>query len=395
MLSRCLQFNLTRLGVGPLSEHLAKVLDAEGVAYERPALAQIAQAAAGSVRDALSLLDQAIAHGGGRIETVEVARMLGTIDQDRVLKLLEILFEGDARALIAASRELATYAPDYAQVLGELLALLRRMAVAQALDEAAAEVESDERVRALAARVPGDECQLYYQIALLGRRDLPHAPDPESGFEMVLLRMLAFRPASPSALNLAAPVQRPGVREAGTAAQRTAPTVAAPTVVGPGRAADAVAPLDVPPSDLTEPPACEPQPAAQVPVATAATTALDWTSTIESLTLGGLPRELARNSALARFDNGVVELVIAPQFERLAQRRHIDTLQGALTAHLGGDIRVDVRIEHAEQLQTPSQQRGAEAEQRQRDAEASIANDPHVRVLRETFDATIEDVSAR
>ena len=396
ILSRCLQFNLTRLGVGPLSEHLAKVLDAEGVAYESPALVQIAQAAAGSVRDALSLLDQAIAHGGGRIETVEVARMLGTIDQDRVLKLLEILFEGDARALIAASRELATYAPDYAQVLGELLALLRRMAVAQALDDLAAEVESDARVRALAARIPGDECQLYYQIALLGRRDLPYAPDPESGFEMVLLRMLAFRPASPGTASLTAPVARPAAADVAGAAPRAQPAVEASVQharpVAP--VAPAIAPA-APPSDMVQAAVPEPLQAKPTPVATAAATALDWTLTSESLGLAGLPRELARNSALARFDGRVVELVIAPQFERLAQRRHIETLQSALSEHLGRDIRVDVRIEHDEQLQTPSQQRGAEAEQRQRDAEASIANDPHVRMLRDTFDATIEDVSAR
>ncbi|MEX2480967.1 MAG: DNA polymerase III subunit gamma/tau [Gammaproteobacteria bacterium] len=390
ILSRCLQFNLTRLSVAQLSAHLAKVLEAEKVAYEAPALAQLAQAAAGSVRDALSLLDQAIAHGGGRIDTAEVARMLGTIDQDRVLALLEILVEGDAQALITSARELAEYAPDYAQVLGEMLTLLRRTAVAQVLGEDAAEVEDDPRVAALAARMAADECQLYYQIALLGRRDLQYAPEPESGFEMVLLRMLAFRPASaPAAVGgsrsrvtvPAKPAQRP------PAAETAAPTT--PTPPRPVAAEPVPSPADAP----SPPPAATP-PAQGTPVA-GSISAADWAATVAALEVGGLARELARNSALAASDNGRLTLVIAPQFEKLAQRRHLETLEAALSRHLASAVRIEVRVEQVPDLQTPTQQRSAADQQRQREAEESIAGDPHVRVLRETFDATIEDVSAR
>ncbi len=420
ILSRCLQFNLTRLSVAQLAEHLAKVLDAEQVPFEPAALTLVAQAAAGSVRDALSLLDQAIAHGAGRVDTGEVAMMLGTIDQDRVLGLVETLAAGDGRALIERARELGSYVPDYAQVLAEMLSLLRRVAVVQALDDAAAEVESDPRVIALAARIAADECQLYYQIALTGRRDLPYAPDMEAAFEMILLRLLAFRPASP-------PAKAQGAAEmmAATAGQAAAPaasaTTSAPRTAAGGapqtptpkpepapRAAPPAANVpvtDAPPPHTDAPAAASPHDAAAAPggrapatpasATRAAAGAFDWTQTVDELAVVGLARELARNSALVAHSGEAIELAIAPQFEKLAQRRHVETLEGALAAHLGHPVRVSVRVDDAGAGITPTQQRNAEAAERQREAEATIDGDPHVRALRDTFDAVVEDVSAR
>ncbi|MCB1749862.1 MAG: DNA polymerase III subunit gamma/tau [Gammaproteobacteria bacterium] len=394
ILSRCLQFNLTRLSVAQLAEHLARVLGAEGVEHETAALELVAQAAGGSVRDALSLLDQAIAHGDGRIVTAEVAQMLGTIDQGRVLGLVDTLAGGDGRALIGCARELADYAPDYAQVLAEMLSLLRRIAVVHALGEAAGEVESDPRVLELAARVAADECQLFYQIALNGRRDLQYAPEPESGFEMVLLRMLAFRPATPPAVPAGAP-----------AAPRTAPLTtgtpaAAPPAAPVPRASTAppAAPVVAEPvtaEPLAEAAAEDVSTTSAAPLAPAAVVPLDWAVTVDELALVGLARELARNSALAAYDGRVLGLVIAPQFEKLAQRRHVDNLQTALAEHLGQAVRVEVRVEAGAGLQTPTEQRSAEQAERQRQAESTIDADPNVQALRATFDATVEDVSAR
>ncbi|MGE0483784.1 MAG: DNA polymerase III subunit gamma/tau [Gammaproteobacteria bacterium] len=391
ILSRCLQFNLTRLSVAQLAEHLGRVLDAEGVEYDQPALALVAQAAGGSVRDSLSLLDQAIAHGGGRIVTAEVAQMLGTIDQGRVLGLVETVAAGEGRAVIECARELAEYAPDYVQVLAEMLSLLRRIAVVHALADAAAEVESDPRVIELATRVAADECQLFYQIALNGRRDLQYAPEPESGFEMVLLRMLAFRPAAP-----------PPVAAAPQATPRAAPASAPPTTSAAVDSARATMPAEAvvaTAASLPMAPAADEGAADDVASAAAAPrgapVSLDWARTVDDLALVGLARELARNSALAGYDGRALELVIAPQFEKLAQRRHVDNLQTALAEHLGHAVRIEVRVDAGGELQTPSQQRSAEQAERQRQAELTIDGDPHVQALRATFDATIEDVSAR
>ncbi|MEQ8663393.1 MAG: DNA polymerase III subunit gamma/tau, partial [Gammaproteobacteria bacterium] len=435
ILSRCLQFNLTRLSVAQLAEHLARVLAAEAVPFEPAALTLVAQAAAGSVRDALSLLDQAIAHGGGRIDTAEVATMLGTIDQDRVLALLEILADGDGRVLIERARELAAYVPDYGLVLAEVLSLLRRVAVVHALADAATEVESDARVIALAARIAPDECQLYYQIALTGRRDLQYAPDMEVGFEMTLLRLLAFRPAAPppagqlttggtmtghaaaapvaggraAVCDIAPAAAAPDAPPAGAAERAAPPPQAAmpPEAAAPSHPAppaDAAAPPHAPPRNAAAPDADTPPntatprraaaptgdvqpataaPAQPTPPAVAAHAAahgapatgageplLDWTATVDALAIVGLPRELARNSALVSCAGEVIELAIAPQFDRLAQRRHVETLEGALAAHLGHAVHLNVRVADNGAHQTPTQQRSAEATARQREAEA-------------------------
>ena len=383
ILSRCLQFNLTRLSASQLAAHLEHVLDAENVPYDTAALTLIAQAAAGSVRDALSLLDQAIAHGGGRVDAGEAATMLGTIDQGRILDLAEILAGGNGKALLEEARGLAAFVPDYSQVLAELLSVLRRVAVVHALEGEVGDVESDTRVIELAGRMAADECQLFYQIALQGRRDLEMAPDPETGFEMVLLRMLAFRPAAPPATT-----DRSGARPA-RSVQAPAPAAAA-AVAEPEAVSSAAGETTVAANggDRSE------SVAAPSPTDENDGNA-DWTRLVDVLELAGLARELARNSALAARRDAVFELVIAPQFEKLAQRRHVETLEAALGAQIGTPARVNVTIAERDDLRTPSEQRNDEAAARQQAAEAIIADDPLVKNLQNTFDATIENVSAR
>ncbi|NVK43594.1 MAG: DNA polymerase III subunit gamma/tau [Oceanospirillaceae bacterium] len=196
ILSRCLQFNLKNLIPERIVEHLIFVLGQEHIAFEEPALWQLARSADGSMRDAMSLTDQAIAFGAGRITAVDVQAMLGTIDQRLVYRLVESLAARDPRALLAAVEELARFSPDYASVLGDLISLLHRIAIAQVLPDAADNSLGDrEQVLALAQALSAEDVQLYYQIALMGRRDLPFVPDAREGLEMVLLRMLAFRPA--------------------------------------------------------------------------------------------------------------------------------------------------------------------------------------------------------
>ncbi len=196
ILSRCLQFSLKNMPPERVVEHLTHVLGVENVPFEDDALWLLGRAADGSMRDAMSLTDQAIAFGEGKVLAADVRAMLGTLDHGQVYGVLQALLEGDARALLEAVRHLAEQGPDWAGVLAEVLNVLHRVAIAQALPEAVDNGQGDrDRVLALAQALPAEDVQFYYQMGLIGRRDLPLAPDPRSGFEMVLLRMLAFRPA--------------------------------------------------------------------------------------------------------------------------------------------------------------------------------------------------------
>ena len=196
ILSRCLQFSLKNMPPERVVEHLTHVLGVEQVPFEEDALWLLGRAADGSMRDAMSLTDQAIAFGEGKVLAADVRAMLGTLDHGQVYGVLQALLEGDARGLIEAVRHLAEQGPDWAGVLAEILNVLHRVAIAQALPDAVDNGQGDrDRVLALAQALPAEDVQFYYQMGLIGRRDLPLAPDPRSGFEMVLLRMLAFRPA--------------------------------------------------------------------------------------------------------------------------------------------------------------------------------------------------------
>src|SRR5690606_1528851 len=196
VLSRCLQFSLRRLREDEIAGQFDHILKAEGIEAEPGALTLLAQAADGSLRDGLSLLDQAIAHGGGRLSEAEVRAMLGTIDQDIVLRLLQSLAGGDAAGLYALVEEVAGYVVDYGSVLSDLAVALHRVHVLQLLPTAQAGSQGLDtgRLQALAECLSPEDVQLYYQIVTQDVRDLPLAPSPRIGFEMCLLRMLAFRP---------------------------------------------------------------------------------------------------------------------------------------------------------------------------------------------------------
>ena len=195
ILSRCLQFNLKNMNPERIVQHLKFVLEKELVPFEESALWQLGRSADGSMRDAMSLTDQAIAYGSGKITEAEVRTMLGTIDQAAVYEIVTALASLDGKAVLTAIEHMAEHAPDYASALAEMLSVLHRVAIAQALPEAVDNSHGDrERIMQLAQQLPPEDIQLFYQTALLGRRDLPLAPDPRAGFEMVLLRMLAFKP---------------------------------------------------------------------------------------------------------------------------------------------------------------------------------------------------------
>ncbi len=195
VLSRCLQFNLKRLSVPLIAARLAYILDAEHIAYEPAALQLLAQAADGSMRDGLSLLDQLLAFGNGAARNTEARAMLGTVARDHVERMASALAEANAASLLGAAADLEEFSPDYGQLLDQLASLLERVALLQIVpDYASDEYYSAVLLQRLAERMSPEDVQLYYQTAILGRRDLALAPDPRTGFRMTLIRMLAFRP---------------------------------------------------------------------------------------------------------------------------------------------------------------------------------------------------------
>lgn len=262
ILSRCLQFSLKNMTPERVVEHLTHVLGVENVPFEDDALWLLGRAADGSMRDAMSLTDQAIAFGEGKVLAADVRAMLGTLDHGQVYDVLHALIEGDAKTLLEAVRHLAEQGPDWNGVLSEILNVLHRVAIAQALPEGVDNGHGDrDRVLALAQALPAEDVQFYYQMGLIGRRDLPLAPDPRGGFEMVLLRMLAFRPAD-TADAPRQPLKPVGISQAtvDSAKSVAAAPVAAPVVAAP---AAPVAPVSAPepvpaPVPVPEPVASEP-----------------------------------------------------------------------------------------------------------------------------------------
>lgn len=260
ILSRCLQFNLKNMIPERIVDHLKFVLGEESVSYEEPALWLLARSADGSMRDAMSLTDQAIAFGAGEVNEADVRAMLGTIDTRLVYRMLECLVDQDAQGLLDAVNDLAQFSPDYNTVLGDLISLLHRIAVGQALPSAVDNSMGDkEQVQNLASRMRAEDLQLFYQIALMGRKDLPFVPDSREGLEMILLRMLAFRPAD------SAPTGRPAATQSAPAVAATAPAApqSEPAVSAPAEPQSA--PVTASPAQETPQPAPQPEPQAQQP----------------------------------------------------------------------------------------------------------------------------------
>lgn len=287
ILSRCLQFSLKNMTPERVVEHLTHVLTAENVPFEDDALWLLGRAADGSMRDAMSLTDQAIAFGEGKVLATDVRAMLGTLDHGQVYDVLHSLIQGDAKALLEGVRHLAEQGPDWNGVLSEILNVLHRVAIAQALPDGVDNGHGDrDRVLALAQALPAEDVQFYYQMGLIGRRDLPLAPDPRGGFEMVLLRMLAFRPADTTDAPRQ-PLKPVGISQATVdsansvaAAPEPAPVVAAAVAPAPVPAptpvaAPAPAPAPAPVAPVAAP---EPEPA---PVVAEAVVDLPWNDPVE------------------------------------------------------------------------------------------------------------------
>jgi DNA polymerase-3 subunit gamma/tau len=353
ILSRCLQFNLKLLSVEQIEQQLERILSEEKIDSDVASRHLIALAADGSLRDALSLLDQAIAYGAGSLREAQVRAMLGTIDSIELMSLLGALVKADPGAVLHQVAHMAEHHPDYDAVLVELLSLLQKIAVCQAVPDVGQDLEP--ALCDMAERISREDVQLYYQIGLAGRRDLEYAPDIRSGFEMVLIRMLAFRPASPVAY------------------QQVGPTAgAAPVVQAEKTGAAPSAGIEVPETRDTEQADQD-----------------NWRNIIDEMALVGLVRELAGHCVLKEHSKDRVHLVLSPSKEHLLNTMQKERLLAALQARFGDDIRVVITVEDPD-AETPAERKTREERERQLAAEQAVAEDPALRMLQDMFDATVD-----
>lgn len=452
VLSRCLQFNLKNLTAERIQQHLEHVLQAETIPFEAAALWLLARAADGSMRDALSLTDQAIAFGAGAVNETDVRAMLGTIDQHLVYRIVEQVAAQQPAAVLEAVQSLAEFSPDYHGVLGDIVGLLHRVALAQVVPAAVDNSLGDrDQVLALAQQMRAEEVQLYYQIALMGRKDLPLVPEPREGLEMTLLRMLAFRPAGSQPLvsgsSSAQPeAARPAQSEAGAGAAvqapaagpqagqepavRPQPETSRPPVAGPAM------PEDVPPWDDLPPelagvgdmeakkprpadaeavqPVVEPyrQPSAsnsneqnlppaaasgqrkpEAPVAVAPENE-SWAQLLSTLGLSGMAESLARNLSLEVEEGDRLCFHYMPEQEALLSGDRRERIIEAIRRARGAECRIEF-VQAAQTRETPAQRAERKRAERLAEAVVAIETDATVQTLIEHFGASIEYDSVR
>jgi DNA polymerase-3 subunit gamma/tau len=368
VLSRCLQFNLKRIPLALIAAHLRAILEKEGIGFEPAGLALVAQAADGSMRDGLSLLDQLIAFGGGRAGEAEARAMLGTIARDHVSQLAERLAAGDAAELLRQARSLDEWAPDYAQVLDELASLLTRIALKQVVNDFDGDdLYAPELLERLARAIPPEDVQLYYQTAIVGRRDLALAPDPRTGFEMALLRMIAFRPQAGAGES----------RVAGSPpSSRSAPSGPATTVVAPKPGSSAAAP--VPATAL----------AADAAPRAAQGGAQDWAAIISATELQGAARQLATHCVLVGREGAVVRLALDPRSKFMRTAAVEEKLAQALAKYYGEPVRLEFTAV-LPQAETPAQAGQRVSQEEAESARRAFESDPGVQGFRDRFGATM------
>ena len=372
VLSRCLQFNLKRLPAADIAAQLKRILEEEEVAFDAAGLKLVAQAADGSMRDALSLLDQLIAFGGGRAGEAEARAMLGTISRDHVLRIAQLLAEADGAALVSCARSLEEFAPDYAQVLDELAALLVRVGLRQAVsDYEGDELYAPELLERLARALSPEDVQLFYQTAIIGRRDLPLAPDPRTGFEMTLLRMIAFRPAGEwltSRPGAADPAARAGgsITAAGASPGSAASAAAAGGTSGATGAAGR----------------------GEGAGTTGSSGGDSWAAIVNALELSGAARQLASHCVLVGRQGPVVRLALDARNQPVRTPAQEEKLAQALSRYFGEPVRLEFQVLSAG-AETPALLARRVSEQELAAARRAFDAEPGVQGLRERFGATV------
>ncbi len=376
ILSRCLQFNLKRLPPPLIFEHLVKILKAEVIDFDDAAVHELVHAADGSIRDALSLMDQGIGFGQGRLGLQDIRAMLGTIDRDSIYPLVDALSYGDAGRVLSCVDQLADSAPDYGALLEELISVLHRLALEQAVPGAAVDEWASEAAKTaltkLAAQIVAEDIQLYYQIALIGRRDLPLAPEARAGFEMVLLRMLAFRPDKASQGSHVAERHHDQVKQ-----------------VPPKLQLDQPVPVDNSTRDSSIRPQ---QPSTDqghiLSGSKASNSDADWAAIVAKLALNGMLKQLAVNCLLIDMDDQSIHLRLDEAHAHLGRDTMRQRLEKCLQGYFNRPLKLVLEM-GVPRAETPAAQQERVQATRLQDAQESIKNDEAVLALQDTFDARV------
>ena len=391
VLSRCLQFNLKQMPVPSIVEHLEKILESEQVKSDIGALRILAKAAQGSMRDALSLTDQAIAYAAGPVTESAVRAMLGTLDETYLIQILDALRTGDGGALIAIADEMAARSSSFSLALQDLASLLQKIAVGQTVPSAVLDdwPEATE-VRRLASQFNKEDIQLYYQIAITSRPDLSLAPDEQTGFTMALLRMLAFKPVD------------------GSGSTKSSPSNQTPRAGGGSISAAAKAAANVAGHSVKAAPAPQVAQAQSVPQSAPQATAApktsavtynsedpDWQSWMKALPVRGLLQQLAFQTELQSWNEqgDSVKATVIVGMPQLASKENISRLQEALSNHLGKSV--TILIETGKANHSIAAVEAKIKQEKQEGAEESIANDDFVKTIQAEFGATVVPGSIR
>ncbi len=369
ILSRCLQFNLKHISAEQIEKQIKHILKNEKVEFDDAACRLISKSANGSLRDGLSLLDQAIAYGGGKLEQAQVQTMLGTIDSDELTGLLSDLFSGNAQAVLEKVELLAEHNPDFDLVMNEMLSMFQQIALLQIV------TDENNELSELASQTDKEQVQLFYQIALTGRRDLALAPEPRMGFEMTLIRMLAFQPQE----NL----------PPGTVVKKTAP--AKNDTPSHAKTEKKFTTTSETISEATSTPDVKNVSHESVTdIKTLPTN--DWASMIDELSLTGLVKELAAHCVLKEQGANKIELLLSSEQEHLLNTNQKNRLQEAIKKQFGDTMKLLITVQDAD-TETPAQHRKRLDQEQQLAAENSIAGDPNISALKEVFGATVDNDS--
>jgi DNA polymerase III subunit gamma/tau len=400
ILSRCLQFNLKQMPVPLIVEHLQTVLAAEKVESEIGALRVLAKAAQGSMRDALSLTDQAIAYAAGTVTQASVRNMLGTLDDAYLIQVLDALANKNGAALVAVAQEMGERSMSFSLALQDLASLIQKIASAQVVPESVLDdwPEAAE-IRRLATVFTKEEAQLFYQIAITSRPDLSLAPDEQTGFSMALLRMLAFRPGSAGS----GPSQSAGSVSNGTASN-AASNATKPAAAKPASAAPSAAPASAAaPKSITSAATSAPAPKSTTSAATASATAAtvsssdrpDWHSLMRALPVRGLVQQLAHQTELQDWVDSAqgVKATVITSLPQLASVDSVGRLSEALSVHYGKKVQIEI-VEGAVEKTVAKIDAQVQQEKRQ-NAEERIAADPFVQQLEREFGAKVVSGSVR
>lgn len=374
ILSRCLQFNLTHLTNDQIARQVEMILEQENIEFDSGSTELIARGAAGSMRDALSLLDQAIAYGGGALEESQVRAMMGTIDSADLNGLIQALIDADPEALLNTIQTIALQSPDFDGLLAELLSLLQKIAIIQVLPaDSSNPIKDNPALVDFANAMNKEDAQLYYQIGMMGRKDLYLAPDVKSGFEMVMIRMLAFRPMAGNEVLSKPQTLKPASRPD---AQAATPNVSPDTAIK-NDAARAQVPAAMP----EETPTINPE------------TDNEWKKIIDEMALVGLVKELAGNCVLKSHADNRIELALAPAQEHLLlNQTQKERLEQAIQTRFGSGVKLTILVEDSSN-ETPAETNARLERERQKAAENSVNNDPTVKTLIDTFNATVDQDS--